>query len=177
MPRSDARRGFTLIEVLGATAVLAVVIVVLGPIVVESNQREGLARRKAAAALLADRLVAEAEEAAASGAVPQLTKRELTEDELTATIEATAFDPATVELAGAAPAAEKPAAPARDAVATGWLDSPTAAETPPVVQLDVRVTWVEGVNENEVRRTSFFLNPAALEALAKKDAEAREPPQ
>ncbi|HEU4427184.1 MAG TPA: prepilin-type N-terminal cleavage/methylation domain-containing protein [Myxococcota bacterium] len=174
MKPSDARRGFTLIEMLAATALFAVVVIVLGPIVVESSQREGLARRKAAAALFADRLVAEAEEAAASGAAPQLTKRERTEEEFTATIETTAFDPAAIEIAGAQPAAQKPAEPA----ATGWLDSPTADTAPPIVQLDVRVAWVEGVAEQEVRRTSFFLNPAALEALEQNDAaEDQEPPQ
>lgn len=177
MPASDARRGFTLIEMLGATALFALVVITLGPIVIESSQREGLARRKAAAALFADRLVAEAEEAAASGSAPQLTKRELSEQDFTATIETSAFDPATIEIAGAQPAAQKPAAPAGASAATGWLDSPGAAATPPLVQLDVRVVWAEGVAEQEVRRTTFFLNPAALEALEPNDAEAQEPPE
>jgi prepilin-type N-terminal cleavage/methylation domain-containing protein len=177
MRRSDARRGFTLIEMLAATALFGLVVVALAPIVVESNQREGLARRKAAASLLADRLVAEAEEAAAGGAVPQLTKRELSEEEFTATIETSAFDPRALEIAGAQPAAEQPAAPSGAGPATGWLDAPGADAAPPIVQLDVRVAWVEGVIEQEVRRRSFFLNPAALESLDQNEAGDREPPQ
>jgi hypothetical protein len=47
----------------------------------------------------------------------------------------------------------------------GWLASLAAQQTPPVVQATVRVTGKEGRFENGVTRTTFFLNPAALEAL------------
>src|SRR5262245_27529213 len=88
----SAARGFTLIEVMAAAVILGLVVAALTQIVMQGNLREGDARLRARAAALADRLIAEAEEAAARGAPLQAGSREVEEGDLRATIEVAPFD-------------------------------------------------------------------------------------
>jgi hypothetical protein len=77
-------------------------------------------------------------------------------------------------LAPAAPDAQR-AAPAA-AGAASLLAAPSARETPPLLEIEVRVSW-EGAPADAttgepfaIRRRTFALNPAALEALPGAEA-------
>jgi prepilin-type N-terminal cleavage/methylation domain-containing protein len=176
MPSPDAkrRRAFTLIEVMAAAVILALVVAWLSAAVGKMNLREGDSRRRAGAALYADRLLTEIEEAAARGAAPPLGKREVEEGIYQAAIEIAPLDPALMPLpAPPDPERARGAAAPADVSPAGWLASPAAEANPPVLQASVRVTGKDGVFDAGVSRTTFFLNPAALKALeeAKVDGE------
>lgn len=177
MRSPDRRRAFTLIEVMAAVFILGLVVVTLARLVSQAHLDEGRSRLRARAALLADRLLAEVEEGIARGAAPELGKRDVSEDDLRATIAVTALDPALLT-----PGAEEDTNPrARAAVDStagpaSWLSSPQAEATPPLLQVAVRVTW-EGARVDAdtgepyaIARTTYALNPAALKALGELEA-------
>lgn len=175
MPSPDAKRAgaFTLIEVMAAAVILALVVAWLTAAVGKMNLREGDSRRRAGAALYADRLLTELEEAAARGVAPPLGKREAEEGLYQAAIEVAPLDPALLPLAGAPDSKRTQAAgPPGDGAAAGWLASPAAQQNPPVLQATVRVTGKDGIFDAGVSRTTFFLNPAALKALADAKGDA-----
>ncbi len=168
MRSADAKRAgaFTLIEVMAAAVILALVVAWLTAAVGKMNLREGDSRRRAGAALYADRLLTEIEEASARGAAPPLGKREVEDGIYRAEIEIAPLDPALMPLAAPAdPKRARDAAAAPGAAPAGWLASPAAQTNPPVLQASVRVSGKDGVFDAGVSRTTFFLNPAALKAL------------
>lgn len=169
MRSADAKRAgaFTLIEVMAAAVILALVVAWLTAAVGKMNLREGDSRRRAGAALYADRLLTEVEEAAARGVAPPLGKREAEEGIYLAAIEVAPLDPALLPLAAAPdPKRARATDPAAEGTAAGWLASPAAQQNPPVLQATVRVTGKDGIFDAGVSRTTFFLNPASLKALA-----------
>jgi len=175
MRSAECRSGFTLIEVMAAAVILSLVVLALTTATRRMTLAEGDARRRADAALIADRLLAELEENALRGAAVQLGKREQEEGIFLATIEVTPLDPALLALASGSPEPAEPvASPAASAAATGWLAAPSAAENPPVLQASVLVTGIDGVFAEGVTRTTFFLNPVALEALGQDAASESE---
>ena len=177
--------GFTLIEVMCAAVILALSVAAITSIVKNAQLREGDSRRRAEASLYADRLLAELDQTAALGAPLQPGAREVSEGVFHAKLEVAAFDPSALQRAsaGAKGAAADKRAPAPSvssadtAAAGGWLATPAAQANPPVYQVTVRVAWVEGTLESQVTRTSFFLNPVALQELEGEDAGAAEPPK
>ncbi len=177
--------GFTLIEVMCAAVILALSVAAITSVVKNAQLREGDSRRRAEASLYADRLLAELDQTAALGAPLQPGAREVSEGVFSAELEVAAFDPTALQEASAGAegaAADKresaPRAPGPDAAAAGgWLATPEAQANPPVYQVTVRVAWIEGTLESRVTRTSFFLNPVALQALEGEDAGDAEPPQ
>jgi prepilin-type N-terminal cleavage/methylation domain-containing protein len=177
MSSADPRRAraFTLIEVMAAAVILALVVAWLTAVVGNMNLREGDSRRRAGAALYADRLLAEIEESVARGAAPPLGKREAEEGIYQAAIEIAPIDPELLAFAApaAAPGGREAAAPTAEAA--GWLASATAEVAPPVLQASVRVTGKDGVFEAGVSRTTFFLNPEALKALEEDEGASGEP--
>lgn len=169
MRSPDAKRAgaFTLIEVMAAAVILALVVAWLTAAVGKMNLREGDSRRRAGAALYADRLLIEIEESAARGVAPPLGKREAEEGLYQAAIEVAPLDPALLPLAGAPDSkGARAASTPREEAAAGWLASPAAQESPPLLQATVHVTGKDGIFDAGVSRTTFFLNPAALKALA-----------
>ena len=177
--------GFTLIEVMCAAVILALSVAAITSVVKNAQLREGDSRRRAQASLYADRLLADLDQTAALGAPLQPGAREVSEGAFSATLEVAAFDPTALQEANAGAegaAADKrasvPSATGPDsAAAGGWLATPEAKANPPVFQVTVRVAWIEGTLESQVTRTSFFLNPVALQALEGDDAEDAEPPK
>lgn len=170
---------FTLIEMMAAAALLALVVAALTSQVGQWNRFEGEARRTAEASLYADRLLAELEESAARGAAVPLGKREAQEGPFVAAIEVAPLDPALLAAAGRAGGgteAESTRGAEADPGAAGWLSGPAAQANPPLLQATIRVVGKDGTFEAGVSRTTFFLNPAALEALGASDAESGEEP-
>lgn len=173
-PRADSR-GFTLIETLAAVVIFALAMTMIVIAQGEGAAFAGDAVRRADASLWAEQLLVELEEAAAQGAAPAAGRREHEEErggtDYRGVVEVAPLDPAQLGLAlGAAPVADSQEAVA----AQGGLFAPNAPQ-PAVYQVSVRVSWLEGAAEREVTRTSFLLNPAALEAAAPEGSE--EAPQ
>jgi hypothetical protein len=62
----------------------------------------------------------------------------------------------------------------------GWLTSPQAQATPPVLQIAVRVSWegapvdADSGEPYAVQRATFALNPAALATLEKSETDDGE---
>ncbi len=76
----SARAGFSLIEVLGAVAILGVSYVMLATLAIQGMQITGESQRRLRASLLADELLAEYELAAAIGQPIEVTEDEGEED-------------------------------------------------------------------------------------------------
>ncbi len=150
---------FTLIEVMAAVVIFALVVAFLSSTATQWSRLEGDSRRRAQASLLADSRLAELEAEAARGAAPALGKREKTEGIFRETSEVRPLQLAALGLGEAADAKG-------DAQSAGGLLAAAGEATPPLLELLVAVAWDEGASEASVERTTFVVNPAALAALA-----------
>lgn len=174
---AESRGGFTLFEVLAAIAIFGLVFTMLAQVAMQGLAAEGEASRRLRASLLADRLLGELEGQLAAGAAPPpgLTEDEI--EEFTTEVEIRPYDFA-IHLASA----DIP-----DYITEGTrgqrplpLLEPPNRGTAVLLQLDVRVRWLEGVFERVVTRSTFGLDAAALEPLiasiveASDDAETHE---
>jgi type II secretory pathway pseudopilin PulG len=175
-PRSE-RSGFTLIETLGAVVLFALAMTAIVIAQTDGAAYAGDALRRADASLWAEQLLVEVEQATALGTPPSAGQRELAEErggvELSGRVTLTPLDPEQLGLELTPPTGEA-AVGAAGAPAQAGLFAKNAAQ-PAVYQVEIRVAWLEGLAEREVTRTSFLLNPGALEALAA--AHAPEEPQ
>jgi prepilin-type N-terminal cleavage/methylation domain-containing protein len=177
--RSRVRlRAFTLIEVMAAVFILGLFVAAISQLLQQASKNEGRARLDAQAAVLADTEIARLEEGLARGAPPPLGKSESGEGSWRITTEVAPFD--ATKLAGITPEAEggRPAPPSAPGAEGSWLLSPRAKQTPPLLEIAVRVSWdgapvdADTGQPAAIRRRTFALNPAALEALAEADAES-----
>ena len=166
-------RGFTLLEVLVAVALLGLVVSVLAGSAIQGMSYEGDAVRRLRASLLADQTLWQLESGLRLGAPPQPAHQESeTEDEFRITLDVQPLDLAGAGLGAlAAPAAE-----------TGGREAPAAASNAallPLFQIFVRVAWTEGLVEREVTRSSFAFDATAAAQLLgedERDAEGETPP-
>jgi prepilin-type N-terminal cleavage/methylation domain-containing protein len=152
-----SERGFTLLEVMVAVAVLGIVVTLITRASVQGMQYAGDARDRLAASLLADRLLADLEIQVDQGVAPRLGGQEYEEEPYRASVTVSAFDPAMVGL---------------DALLAGddrGATLPAIFETTrggaPLLTAEVRVAWSDGIHEQHVERTTFLLLPEALPAL------------
>jgi len=151
-----ARLGFTLLEVMAAVALLAILYTVLARVAIQGLRAEGESQRRLEAALLADERVAESF-TAVSGAfvLPELGHNETTEGDFTLALDVTPFVPPVEwgldESAGNtllfAPA---PGIPGAQALRT--------------VQLTV--SWLEGAEKRQISRTIYLMDFNRVSALA-----------
>lgn len=160
MARARSRRGFTLIEVMGAVVLLGLVVTYVSRAAIQGMGFAGDAQRRLAASLLADRIVTEIEETGASGGAPQLGERQLEEDDLRATVRVEPLDPAAFGLAALLEPEDRRAAPVPS------LFEPARGAQPAVFAVDVRVHWADGIEEQEVVRSTVLLTPTAVPELA-----------
>jgi prepilin-type N-terminal cleavage/methylation domain-containing protein len=170
-------RGFTLLEVLVAVALLGLVVSVLAGSAIQGMSYEGDAARRLRASLLADQTLWQLESTLRLGSPPQPAHQESeTEDEFRITLDVQPLDLAEAGLG--ALAAPPPEAGGREASA--------AAIGPqlPLFQILVRVAWTEGLVEQEVTRSSFAFDATAAAATlgtatgdqAGESPPTREPP-
>jgi hypothetical protein len=142
---------------MAAVAVLGLVYVVVARVAIQGLQTEGDASRRLQASLLADRTLSDLEIELAGGAAPRVGETETTEEEFTVVVEVSPFDIGSVLQDGAGEG-QRPAAP----TSTLQLLSPTArGGIPTLLSIAARVTWIEGVSEREVTRTSFVFDAEA----------------
>lgn len=171
---SRSRVGFTLLEVLVAVGVLALLYTVLAGAAMQGLRAEGESARELRASLLADRVLAELEPNLEVGIVPPVGREEREEEDYVVEVEVSALELAL---------------PARGPIEKGERDARTPSllggsrgAAGPLRRVEVRVAWSEGLFEREVRRTSFGLDAEAaapfLEGLAasqEADAEQQAP--
>ncbi len=158
--------GFTLFEVLGAVAILAIVYTTLSTVAIRGLRSEGESRRMLEASLLADWELGEFELELQTGAAPEIgTTQTEGEDGFTVTWEVT---PLQTEIFKTALEQERDAAnPAAQTapVPTGQVGGPDAA-APAFLQVELRVSWLEAENEHSVTRTIFAVDEDAAARLA-----------
>jgi prepilin-type N-terminal cleavage/methylation domain-containing protein len=175
-------RAFTLLEVLAAVAVFGLVYVVVARAAIEGLGVEGDAGRRLRASLLADRVLGEIETGIAAGAAPPPGRSELEEEEYQVQVEVTPLDPAALGLAPALVAPEREgsargrrrpgegsaldsgAAP-RGGEAPSLFEPTPGADASPLLQIQVRVAWLEGAVPQQVSRTTFAFDLAAAAPL------------
>lgn len=174
----ERTRGFTLLEVMAAFALLAIAYTTLGGAGAQSLQKEGEAARRLDASLLADRVLEGLEAAFEQGAAPPLGEEERTEGLYTVAIRVAPWEPVIPErerpraLERSERRARRPGESIRDDEGASLGPSLLHGERGqpgPLRRVDVVVSWDEGWSQARVVRTTFGLDPeaaaASLEAL------------
>lgn len=163
---ANRERGFTLLEVLVAVALLGLVVSVLAGSAIQGMSYEGDASRRTRASLLADRALWQIEAALKLGAPPQPSHEESQEgEEFRILVDVQPLDLSQGGLGALlAPAPEGPGAATPAPAPTS--DGAAAPVLMPLYQVFVRVSWIEGLRELEVTRSTFaFDGSAAAQAL------------
>ena len=158
MRRSDA--GFTLLEVMAAVAVVAIVFTTLARVANQGVQSQGISKRRLEASLLADRVLSDIEVQMAAGTAPEIGQTESEEGRFAVVVDVTAFDLASVI----------PASPETAAAELGFTQptAPTAGTSvvaSAVRAIEIAVTWSEGVNEYRVMRSTYGFDLASVQQL------------
>jgi prepilin-type N-terminal cleavage/methylation domain-containing protein len=149
---------FTLLEVMAAVAVVAIVFTTLARVANEGLRSQGISKRRLEASLIADSHLAEIEVQLAVGIAPEIGESESEEGQFSIIVSVTSFD-----IASAIPESGfGDSDPTTEATLAGVLGD----EVSPVRAIEVAVTWLEGVNEYRVIRNTFGIDQVVLEGLA-----------
>jgi prepilin-type N-terminal cleavage/methylation domain-containing protein len=168
--RRTGRRGFTLLEVLAAVALIGFAYVALSQAGIQGLRIEGDARRRLEASLLADRTLADLEAAVETGSVPAPGTDEREEDEY---VVATEVAPYSLTIPAPKPKTgeERTTTPAPEE--GGLLGSTKPGSSSALRRITVRVSWPEGDGERAVERTTFAFDAESVRSeLDKLDAAA-----
>src|SRR5262245_6171651 len=148
--------GLTLLEVLGAVALLAILYTVLAGNAIQGLRSEGESRRRLEASLLADERLAEIELALASGAAPETG---LAREEREGFSSVREVSPFYLRLQAERKKAEPQSLEAKRAAERREIENVpslfSAAETgtaPALLEIEVSVHWQDGTYERELRR-------------------------
>jgi len=159
--RATARHrtdGFTLFEVLGAVALLALVYTMLSTAAIRGLKTESQSRRILEASLLADLEIAKVEMEADMGAMRALGEDDFESEDgiYRIHVDVSVFQmPELPEIESAAPPNELGGVPEQPPFGTG--------EQSPLREIRVEVSWGEPDEERSVMRTTFGIDPLALE--------------
>ncbi len=148
------KRGFTLLEVLAAVALLGLMYTILGRVAIQGLRAEGESARRIEASLLADRVLSDLEIELAQGSVPPLGEREYEDGEWQVRVRVASFD---LPFASATSA--------EDGSRGRLLPGTGAGTASPVRSIQVQVSWIEGAAERSVSRTTYALDLSEVEAL------------
>lgn len=156
--RSRARaQAFTLLEVMVAVTMMAFVVTALTRAAVEGMRVEGEAFRRLRASLIADQLLADIESLPLQGGTVEVGVEEREEEEFRIRVETRPLD---ITRLGLEPETGPDATPLTALVGTEGLGS-----APPLLEVLITVAWFEGVDELEVRRTTFSFDAVSVAAL------------
>ena len=173
---ASRERGFTLLEVLVAVALLGMVVTVLAGSAIQGMSYEGDASRRTRASLLADRALWQIEAALKLGAPPQPSHEESQEgEEFRILVDVQPLDLSQGGLGALlAPAPEEAGELRRRPRSARAADGAPVAVPMPLYQVFVRVSWIEGLRELEVTRSTFaFDGSAAAQALGASAGEQK----
>lgn len=159
MRRADA--GLTLLEVLGAVALLGILYTVLAGAATQGVRSEGDSRRRLEASLLADAQLAEIETQLAAGVIPAVSYDEAEFEGFTVIKQVSAFEP-PAELASAL---------AETGAESLFAPGVPGAE-PAVRTVEISVEWGEDEAASRVVRTTYVFDAAGLASLAAPPSEA-----
>lgn len=155
--RSDIQ-GLTLLEVLAAVVVVGISYGVFFQAGGEMLRREGENKRRIQAMLLADAALAEIEIEVDRGLVPNQGIEERSEGDFRVEIETT---PVVIELL---PRERGTPLEGLRPDPNSLLGAPGRPAASALRRIDVRVRWIEGLNEREVQRTTFAFDPTGAQA-------------
>jgi prepilin-type N-terminal cleavage/methylation domain-containing protein len=144
-------RGFTLLEVLAAVALLGILYTVLARVAIEGLRAEGESKRRLEASLIADELISEL---FPTVFLPPIGHTERTEGDFTITEDVTAFQ---LPPDWSAAQSDLP----NPLLLVPGNDGRVAA----LRTLQLTVSWAEGADERHVSRTTYLLDMQALNAL------------
>ena len=156
------RSAFTLFEVLAAVAILGILYTVLARLAMDGLRHEGEAERRMRASLVADQVLAELEHGFLAGIAPPIATSESEKDEFTIRTEVRALDLTGFAASLAPPGTEGTPAAARVAPDLPAMLVPPPAGAPPLLEIEVVVSWIEGVAELETRRLTYGFDAAAV---------------
>jgi len=158
MRRSDA--GFTLLEVMAAVAVIAIVFTILARAANEGVRSQGISKRRFEASLLADQVLSDIEAQMAAGTAPEIGRTEIEEGRYAVVVDVTPFDLASVIPASAETAADEIGIPQPAAPSAGTGPAASAVRA-----IEIEVAWIEGADEFRVTRSSYGFDLASIQSL------------
>ena len=155
--RENRGRGFTLLEVLAAVALLIVLFIPLVRVAIDGLRSEGVSRRRLEASLIADEALAVIEAGLLSGDTPTVGEQTEEDKEYQIVTRVTSYDhPFSRE--------EKNERGRRRDAVPSLFPASNSREESPLRQIEIRVSWPDGENVREVVRTTFAFDLAAAEA-------------
>jgi prepilin-type N-terminal cleavage/methylation domain-containing protein len=160
--------GFTLFEVLGAVAILAILYTTLSTVAIRGLRSEGESRRMLEASLLADWELSEFELELETGAAPEIGITETENEEgFTVRWEVTPLQAVIFENASESDRDAKASNLAGQSVpaATGQIWT-TDDGNVPFLQVALRVSWLEAGYERSITRTIFAVDEDAAARFA-----------
>ncbi len=158
--RRGTSRGFTLLEVLGAVAIIGVAFTLLARANIEALRAEGTARRQLAASLVADRSLAELEAGVLAGAPPAVGRRDQEVDGFAVAIDVQPMDFVLPPLPEGVVSGFEATTPAN----TLLPDARSGRETTPLRHVRIEVTWEDLGGPRSVLRETFVFDTSAVEA-------------
>jgi prepilin-type N-terminal cleavage/methylation domain-containing protein len=170
MRNSDS--GFTLFEVLGAVAILAIVYTTLSTVAIRGLRLEGESRRMLEASLLADWELSAFELELEAGAAPEIgiTTTEM-EDGFTVTWEVTPLQTAIFENSSKQDRDARASIPAGQSLQVPAGQSGTTKDGEvPFLQVALKISWFEAGNERSVTRVIFAVDEDAAANFAAERA-------
>jgi prepilin-type N-terminal cleavage/methylation domain-containing protein len=143
-------RGFTLLEVMAAVAILGIVFSVLAETAIQGLRAEGRSVRRLEASLLADQRLIDLEIELDAGAPPPEGRQESEEDDFTVVVEVRPF--------------QLPPPPNPEAAVHLAVDEPISEGLQSLREILITVSWLEGQSEMSVSRTTYGYDAAAFAA-------------
>jgi hypothetical protein len=158
MRRTD---GFTLFEVLGAVALLAIVYTMLSTAAIRGLRSEGQSRRILEASLIADWQLADIEMQIDQGLVPEIGSTETEQDDFRIRVDVDSFD--LPEISSDAP--NLLAAGSSDSVAPGSGSVAIFGEESPLREIHLVVSWGNPEQPQSVTRTTYAFDASAFQVV------------
>jgi prepilin-type N-terminal cleavage/methylation domain-containing protein len=144
-PRS---RGFTLLEVMAAVAILGIVFSVLAETAIQGLRAEGRSARRMEASLLADQRLIDLEIELDAGTPPEEGRQESEEDDYFVVVEVRPF--------------QLPQPPNPEAAVNPAGDEPISEGLQSLREIRITVSWLEGQSEMSVSRTTYGYDAEAF---------------
>lgn len=162
----STERGFTLIEVLAAIAILGLLYTLLSESAIQGLRSEKASLRRLEASLIADSWLAELEMQLGAGAVPPPGELEEEQGDFLVRMAVEPFDLILPELGNETTGQES----------TPVLSDLTVDRSSPLRVIRVTVAWQEAAAEHRVTRTTFAFDTSALDLSRLPQPQSSEPP-